>query len=125
MHYFLFYPALNASFNDSTELLAKFMCLGENIVVAMEKGIEKTKRVEEDELEAPLLHLVTGFNVRRIEQKFNAVVEKVIARFGQGLEPSQPSEKGKRSMIALLLVQDRWDIIEQVIDTTPLAMLRP
>ncbi|MNZ13298.1 hypothetical protein D3C78_301910 [compost metagenome] len=120
MHYYLFYPVLNSSFNDSTELLGRFMCLGESFTSAMRLGAQKAQNLENDGFEAPLIHLVNSFKVTRLDEKHKETVEKVIKRFGFTLEPAEQKDKGTLSMISLLLSTGRFDVIEQVIDKVPI-----
>lgn len=122
MNYYLFHPVVKAAANDNPELHSRLVCIGESFPAAMETGLVKLKVMEQQEEEAALIKLVDGVNVKRISKRHTPIVEQVIEQFGHTLEDQSGTNKAIVSMMALLLNKERFDIIEQVIKTTPMSI---
>lgn len=122
MQYFLFHPAIHGSYDDSPELLKRFMGIGKSYSHALELGAEKVKQLEDHESDSDLIHLIKGFEVTRIEDKHSYIIDKVIALFGHDLKPQIAADRASLSMIALLLKRGRYDVIDQIIGIAPVKL---
>jgi hypothetical protein len=121
MHYYLFHPSFRGAFDDNADLTAQFMGIGKSFSHAMELGTEKIRTLEADEAQIPLIALIESMKVTVIEKKYASLMERVISRFGSSLQAQTPGDKGKLSMIALLLHRGRYDVIEQIVDAPTMS----
>ncbi len=121
MQYFLFHPVLDNEHSESKELLRKFMCLGDSFASALELGSVKLKTVEMDEDETDVNQLVMSVEVTSICRQYNPIVEKIVQRFGWDLTAKRPCDETSASMIACLLKNDRFDVLEHLVLTSPVA----
>lgn len=119
MHYYLFHPTLRGAC-DSADLLSRFVGIGKSYSHAMELGTEKIRSMEANADDAPLIALIESFKVTIIDKAHAAIIDKVIDRFGFALHASSSRDKGPLSMVSLLLDRGRYDVIDQIINTSVL-----
>lgn len=120
--YFLLHPVLSNEHAESNELLRKFMCLGDAFSSTLELGVVKLKTAEMDEDSGGVEQLVMSVEVTSIDQQFNPIVEKIIQKFGWDLEPKRPCDLKSAQMIACLLKNERFDVLEHVVLTSPASV---
>ena len=120
MQYYLFHPAIHGAYDDSPELLKWFMGIGTSYSHALEVGSVKVKQLETHESDSDMMALVKGFTVTPIDSIHSRVVEKVVALFGHDLKTAEPNAKASLSMVTMLLNRGRYDVIDQIIGSTPI-----
>jgi len=113
MQYFILHPVLTNAFSDSNELLRRFMCIGDSFPAVLELGAVKLKSDESDE--DGLDELVLSVEVVSVSREHNAVMEKIVRRFGWDLEPKVKEDVSIASMVACLLKAERFDVLEQIV----------
>ena len=116
MQYFILHPVLTNSFSDSNELLRRFMCIGDSFPAVLELGAVKLKSDESDEDGESLAELVLSVEVVSVSREHNAVMEKIVRRFGWDLEPKVKEDASAASMVACLLKAERFDVLEQIVE---------
>lgn len=122
MQYFLFHPVLNSELSENKELFRKFMCLGDSFASALELGAVKLKQAELDEDDSDLNLTVMSVEVTSICRKYNPIVEKIVQRFGWDLTAKRPCDEASASMIACLLKNDRFDVLEHLALASPVSV---
>lgn len=122
MQYFLLQPVLSNEYSDSNELFRKFMCLGDSFSAVLELGAVKLKTAEQDETGDDVTQQVMNIEVTSIDHRHNQIIEKIIQRFGWDLEAKRPCDEKSVSMIATLLRNERFDILENVVLTNPVLV---
>ncbi len=120
--YFLLHPVLSNEHSESKELLRKFMCIGDSFGNALELGAVKLKTAELDEEGDGVDQLVMSVEVTSIDRKYNPIIEKIVQRFGWDLEAKRPCDESSASMIACLLKNERYDVLEHVVLTKPASV---
>lgn len=122
MQYFLFHPVLANAHSDSKELLRRYMCIGDSFSSVLELGAVKLKAEEMNSDEMELTELVMSAEVMSVDREHNAIIEKIVRRFGWDLTAKTPDDEASASMIACLLKNGRFDILEHLVLTSPVAV---
>jgi len=122
MSFFIFKPVLKAAHVEDKELLRKFMCLGDSFEACLELGAVKIRSLQMDEQDAVLADMVSTVEVERIDERYDAVMQTLVNRYGWDLDPENPAEKKTASMIACLLAARSFDVLEQIALTKPLSL---
>jgi len=120
--YFLLHPVLSNEHAESNELLRKFMCIGNSFSAVLELGAVKLKTAEMDEDSDGVEQLVMSLEITSIDLANNPIIEKIISKFGWDLEPKRPCDLKSAQMIACLLKNERFDVLEHVVLTSPASV---